>query len=332
MLKAGIIGLGVGERHIAGYQQSGRAEVVALCDIDPAKAQMAREKYPGMTFYGQADELLRHPGLDVVSIASFDQDHYDQLRLAYDLNLHVFVEKPLCQFDWQLRELEKLRAAKPGLKMSSNLILRRAPRFIDLKTRIARGELGTLYHAEADYVYGRLHKITAGWRAESPFYSVIQGGGVHVIDLLMWLTGETPVDAVAIGNRISSAGTAFRHPDMVAALLRFPSGMTAKVSANFGSVYPHFHKLQLYGTGATFENGPETGLLWTSRDPDMKPLALTGAYPGAAKGDMIPAFIAAILDGAAMDVSAEDVFTGMRACLAVDKALAEGRFVRLDEI
>ena len=31
--------------------------------------------------------------------------------------------------------------------------------------------------------------------------------------------------------------------------------MIAKISSNFGCVYPHFHKLAIYGTKKTFENG-----------------------------------------------------------------------------
>ena len=36
-------------------------------------------------------------------------------------------------------------------------------------------------------------------------------------------------------------------------LLRFADGTVAKTAANFGCVYPHFHRLSIYGTTATFE-------------------------------------------------------------------------------
>ena len=58
-LRAGVIGLGVGEKHIEGYQSHPDCEVVALCDFSDEKLSMARTKYPGVRLTSQADELLR---------------------------------------------------------------------------------------------------------------------------------------------------------------------------------------------------------------------------------------------------------------------------------
>ena len=44
-LKAGIIGLGVGEQHISGYGVDPRCEVVALCDSDKTKLKEVGSKY-----------------------------------------------------------------------------------------------------------------------------------------------------------------------------------------------------------------------------------------------------------------------------------------------
>ena len=49
--------------------------------------------------------------------------------------------------------------------------------------------MGRLYYLEGDYAYGRLPKILSGWRAEIPIYSVVHGGAIHIIDLLLWLGG-----------------------------------------------------------------------------------------------------------------------------------------------
>ncbi len=57
-LRAGIIGLGVGEQHIAGYQKHPGCEVVALCDSDERRLAYARRKYPAMQHYSYADDLL----------------------------------------------------------------------------------------------------------------------------------------------------------------------------------------------------------------------------------------------------------------------------------
>ncbi len=54
-LRVGIIGLGVGEAHIAGYQAHPDCQVVGLCDIQETVCQAMRTKYPGIHVVYQAD-------------------------------------------------------------------------------------------------------------------------------------------------------------------------------------------------------------------------------------------------------------------------------------
>ena len=125
--------------------------------------------------------------------------------------------------------------------------------------------MGRLFLLEGDYNYGRLHKLTDGG-GEQPFYSVVHGGAIHVIDLLLWLTGEQVIEATVLGNRIASADSKFKNHDMVVSLLRLESGAIAKVSANFGRVHPHFHAVNVYGTQATFQNDvPDARLYLVAR-------------------------------------------------------------------
>jgi predicted dehydrogenase len=329
-IQIGVIGLGVGEQHIYGFQSHADAVVVALADIDPLKRAMAHDKFPTMRIYDCAEALIDDPDVDVVSIASFDDVHFDQVKRAITAGKHVFVEKPLCMRDEELTELDALRARHPNVRLSSNLILRRTPRFQELKRRIESGEMGRLFLLEGDYNYGRIQKIVDGWRGGLPFYSVVHGGAIHVIDLLMWLAGERIVEVQAISNRIASEGTGFRFDDLVLALVRFEGGAVGKITANFGCVYPHFHRVLLYGTEATFENRQEGGMIWHSRDPSQAPEILTSPYPGAAKGDLIPSFVDDILGTGSAEVSSDDVFAAMAVSLAIERAAKVGGPVRVD--
>ena len=54
-----------------------------------------------------------------------------------------------------------------------------------MRELIAAGELGELFHLEGDYDYGRRHKLTDGWRGRIPYYSVVLGGAIHMVDLLL---------------------------------------------------------------------------------------------------------------------------------------------------
>jgi predicted dehydrogenase len=324
-LQAGIIGLGVGERHIAGYEADPRCKVTVLCDLDPAKLAEVAARHPGRRLTANAADVLNDPAIRLVSIASFDNFHRDQLLAAIAAGKHIFVEKPLCLSDEEFDAIVKALAASPQIKLSSNLILRRTPRFVELRRRIQAGLLGEIYHLDGDYDYGRVHKILAGWRSEIPFYSVTHGGAIHLIDLMLWLTGKRVDEVFAYGSKIATRGTAFRHADMVVSLLRFTDGATAKISANFACVAPHHHRLSVFGTEATFEQGHVGAAYFTSRDPAAPPELLADAYPGAAKGDMLPSFVAHILDGSEPDVSHKDVLDAMAVSLAIERSHNSGR-------
>lgn len=330
-LTAGIIGLGVGEQHIAGYHSHSDCEVVAVCDFAEEKLAMARQKYPALKVTSDASDILTDPTIDVVSIASFDNYHYEQIVQAINHNKHIFVEKPMCLYEEELVHIRALLTDKPHLKLSSNLILRMSPRFKLLKEMIAQGKLGQLFYVEGDYNYGRLHKIVNGWRGQLDFYSVVYGGGIHIIDLLVWLTGDPVVEVMAYGNHLASAGTQFRYNDLVACIMKFKSGMTGKMTANFGCVYPHFHRLSIYGMEATFVNGLDEATLYLSRDA-QEAVKITAAYPGTHKGDLIYSFVDSILTGEPAQVTTNDVFNSMSICLAIEKATQQPGAVAVNYI
>ena len=328
-LHAGIIGFGVGEAHAEGYSAHPHCTVGAVCDFADEKLARAKEKYPGIKITKEADEILEDPSIDVVSIASYDSDHFDQVVKGLSHGKHLFVEKPVCQFEHQMIRIHEMLRKHPEIKFSSNLILRKSPRFQKLKDLMDGGKLGRPFYVEGDYNYGRLYKITEGWRGKLDFYSVTQGGGVHMIDLLLWLTGDRVEEVSSYGNDICSQGTSFRSKDMVVSLLKFRSGLVGKVASNFGCVFPHFHRLLVYGTCATFENGVETGSLYESREPGTKPTIIDAPYRGMQKWALIQGFVDAILQGGRCEVAEEEIFETMCVCFAIERSLQESRPVKV---
>jgi predicted dehydrogenase len=177
---------------------------------------------------------------------------------------------------------------------------------------------------DADYNYGRLWKLTEGWRGGIADYSVMLGGGVHVVDLAMWLVGRRVATVHAFGSNICTEGTRFEGNDVVVAVVKFDDGSIGKLSANFGCVEPHFHRLTVYGTQATFENARGAAKLYRSRDPNERVDELATAYPGVAKGALIPSFVDAILRNGRPDVDETDVFDTMAVCHAIDRSVSSG--------
>jgi predicted dehydrogenase len=324
MLRAAVIGLGVGEQHIAGYEADSRCRVTTLCDRDQMKLAEVASRHPGKHLSLSAEEVLADPNVDVVSIASYDDTHCNQVIAAVEHGKHIFVEKPLCLTLQELKQIVAALRRNPRVKLSSNLILRRSPRFVELKRKIETSCLGNLYYMEGDYDYGRLQKITGGWRGRISNYSVVHGGGIHLIDLLCWLHGDVVEEIFAYGNRISTQESVFRCNDLVVALLRFRKGLVAKISANFGCVAPHFHRLSIYGSEGTFQQGHFGAGYIFSRDPKKAPMAISDDYPGSTKGDMLPAFVKSILDGSPPDVTVQEVLDVMSVSLAIERSVSTG--------
>ena len=167
---------------------------------------------------------LDDPAVDIVSIASFDHMHAGQVLQCLEAGKHVFVEKPLCRTLDELSAIINAWQAAGQPHLASNLVLRDADLYRWLAAEIAAGNLGRIYAIDGDYLYGRLEKITEGWRKDVPDYSVIEGGGIHLIDLMLMLSAERPTSVSCIGNRIASDGTGFNYDDFIAATYTFPSG------------------------------------------------------------------------------------------------------------
>ncbi|MDQ3336703.1 MAG: Gfo/Idh/MocA family oxidoreductase [Myxococcota bacterium] len=313
-----VIGLGVGEQHARAIARHPRATLAAVHDLDPARSRAVVAELGGQVAPSY-DAMLADPAIDAVAIATYDDQHAVQVLAAFAAGKHVFCEKPLCR---TLDELRAISAARGDRHLACNLILRASPLYRWLRDAIRAGELGELYAVDGDYLYGRLDKITEGWRVGVDDYSVIQGGGVHLVDLVMWLIGERPHRVHAIGNRIVTRDSAFRYSDYVAATYEMPTGVVARITANFGCVHKHQHVLRVFGTKATFIHDDAGARLHELRDPGGPPRVLDHAPVAATKGDLIPAFVDGILDHADPAPVARHEFDVITACMAADRALA----------
>jgi predicted dehydrogenase len=314
MLRVAVIGLGVGEEHARAYLANPQCELRVLCDIDADKLAEVVSRFPGVNLSRNPAEVLESKEIDLVSIASYDNCHAEQVIKALRARKHIFVEKPLCLTREELNQIR--RSYDKTLGFSGNLVLRRSPLFLKLRELWSAGELGEVYAVEGEYNYGRLEKLTKGWRGEIPDYSVISGGGVHLVDLILWLSGEKSFNRVSsFSNSISTGG---RYRDYVTSLVQFESGLIARVTANFGCIYPHFHLLSVYGTKGTFQNTPQGAFLYR---PGKEALRLSEPYPGVSKGALIPEFVESIISRAPAPVTAQELFLATELCLSIDEEM-----------
>jgi predicted dehydrogenase len=321
-LRVGVIGLGVGEQHVKAYQRHPDCTVTAICDLMDEKIARSRIDYPGVELTKNADDLIFNQDIDLISIASYDDAHADQVISALKSGKHIFCEKPLCQTFEQASQIKQtLFHTGKNLKLGCNLVLREAPLYKWLKVMIQDGYFGQIYAFDGEYLYGRIQKITEGWRNEVTDYSVMEGGGIHLIDLMLWLTKERPVSVFASGNRISTQNTKFRYNDYVTSIMNFENGMIGRITANFGCVHRHHHVMRIYGTKATFLYDDAGPRIHTTRDPEISSTHINFDPLPATKGDLIPGFVSAILTEKDITDETQIIFDGISISAASDRSL-----------
>lgn len=322
-LGVAVVGLGVGEQHALAFDADPRTELRWLIDMDESVGQAVRGRIGSGETATSLQTALDDPAVDVISIATFDHMHADEVVKCLNAGKHVFVEKPLARTASELDTVINAWNAADRPHIVSNLVLRDAELYRWLAYEVQSGNMGRIYAIDGDYLYGRLHKITEGWRKDVPDYSAMEGGGIHLIDLMLMLAGERPADVTCIGNRIASADSDFNYDDYMAATYRFPSGMIGRITANFGCVHRHHHVLRVFGTEATFIYDDAGPRLHLNRDEDKIASPLSHDPLPASKGALIPAFIDDIVSNADPAATAMREFDLIRVIAATDAAHAK---------
>ncbi len=331
-IRAAVIGLGVGAHQARSLAAHPCCDLLWLCDLDESRLAALGWELPQAKLTQADQDVLTDPELDLVCVASYDKAHARQVITALEHGKHVYVEKPVCLTESELIRIRTALQNHPGLRLSSNLVLRTSPLFAKVRKEVQSQAMGALYHLEADYLWGRKEKIISGWRAEAEFYSIIHGAAVHMVDLILWVTGKRPQTVQALGSRIAAAGSPQRHNDFAVLVLEFENQMSAKISAHGGCIHPHFHSLKVFGTKRSFVH-ESTGTVWIdTSDPAQAFRAEKAAYPARTqRGQALTSFVDSLLHPDMVPlVQEEDVFAAMSVCLAAEQAVQSGKKITIE--
>ena len=331
-LNVGVIGLGVGAKHAHALYLNKNVNLVSLCDFDNKKINLYKKIYKNCNFTNNSDDIFKNPNIDIVSIASYDNFHTKHILQAIKYKKHFFVEKPFCLNINELKKICSSLKKNKKITFSSNLVLRNNPSFIDLKKKIKKKVTGDIYYCEGDYNYGRINKILYGWRGQIPFYSVVLGGAIHLIDLIIWLSNKKVRSVIAEGNKISTKNTVFKNYDLVSALLKFEDGMISKVTSNFASVTPHHHILSIYGTKSTFFYNNKEIKFYKSRD-DLNIKNKNSKFSNKQKSEILNSFIDSVYYQKDLKIVHEnEIINLMSVCFAIEKSLKTKKWEKVKYI
>ena len=193
-LNVGFIGLGYRARELGQcfLKYGPGIRIVTGADLNPAVFKLFEDAVgTPVDCYTDCNRMLRHPGLDLVVVATPDHLHREHTLLALDADKHVYLEKPMAinRLD-AYAILDAARGSKGLLYIGHNL--RQAAFLKKMKEMIADGVIG-----EVKSVWCR-HFISYGgdayfknWHAEQRYVnSLLLQKGVHDIDAIHWLAGS----------------------------------------------------------------------------------------------------------------------------------------------
>ena len=328
-LNVGVIGLGVGFHHLKCFMQNKFCKVISVCDFDKKKINKIKSKFPKLKTTLVDKDVIEDKEIDIVCIASYDNYHCNQIIESVKNKKHIFVEKPICTNYNEYIKIKNILNKNPKIKISSNFILRGAPQFIQLNKMVKEKKIGKVYYISGEYNYGRLNKITKGWRGKLSNYSVTHGGAIHIIDLALSILKKTPQKVVALGNNISTAQTNFSSNDITNSLIKFKDGTILNVTSNFGCVVPHHHIFKLYGTKSTFIQEYNKAIVYSSREKNKKVVKIKNNYLKKNKKKILESFIDSLIFKKKPLVSRTDVLSSMAISIAIDKSIKSNKWEKI---
>jgi 1,5-anhydro-D-fructose reductase (1,5-anhydro-D-mannitol-forming) len=222
----GIVGLGWVAADFVGpaMQQTG-ARIAACLGGSPEKTQAFAQRFGVARAHGDLDSLLQDPAVDAVYLALPNSMHHAAVLAAARAKKHILCEKPFAMQVGHAREMAAAcRDAGVILRIAHQIRLDAA---VTRAREIVRsGRLGRL--AEVSLERGSANPARKTWRLDNTQSGVIFDVGVHLLDLIQWVTGQRFVEVSAFSHPDRRAG---KSDDTVTVLGRLEDDCHALVRA-----------------------------------------------------------------------------------------------------
>ncbi len=337
----GVIGAGIvgGSLHAHVYHYLPQAELVAVCDLDEARAREVAERYAAPQAYTDYRELLALPEIAAVSIATPDFAHREIAVAAAEAGLHILVEKPLAT---TVEDAEAIvqAADAAGVKLMVDFQNRVNPAFMAARVAVQNGELGAL-----KYIYARLSNTTfvptqmLSWASRS---SALWFLASHTVDMACWLLQDKPKRVYAVSRSGVLQDMGIDTQDFHVAIVEFERGavVTLENSWILPETEPNVFnlKMELLGDdGVMYINTSDNRMVekYTRADfslPDT--LGLTPNADSARLGgfvlEAIARFVDAVVDDAPVLATGEEAALVTRVLAAIEVSAHSGQPVELD--
>ncbi|WP_441909796.1 Gfo/Idh/MocA family protein [Paenibacillus sp. MCAF9] len=203
----GFIGTGgIAQLHAGQMQALEGVEIVAVADPNEQSALQFLSTFhlTNTRRYAGHKEMLEEGGLDAVIICSPHTLHFAQALDVLNAGCHVLIEKPMTCTSQEAEQL--INAAEANSRLLQVSYQRHfQPEFIFIRQAIADGVIGKLSSINATLYQDWKRSQTGTWRQNAALSGggMLMDSGSHIIDVLLWTTGLTPLE---VKSTLSSHG------------------------------------------------------------------------------------------------------------------------------
>jgi predicted dehydrogenase len=254
-LRTVIVGCGkIADGHVGELQKIPGVEIAGVCDLELLMAEQLAKRFALPGYTDDFAALLERERPDVVHITTPPQSHVALARQAMDAGAHVYVEKPLA-LDAAGTEAIVSHAERTGKCLTVGHSFHFDPPALEVRRRVAAGEIGEPVHVESHF----------GYNLEGAFGAAILGDPRHWVHglpgklfhnnvdhmlnkVLEFVTDDAP-EVIAAGAKRRSVSCGDVRDEMLDELRVTVLGGRVTGFATFTShVGPVSHFVRVYGT------------------------------------------------------------------------------------
>lgn len=149
MIRVGVIGYGYwGPNLVRNFTEVPDSEVLMVGDLRPERLALARGRYPAVETTTDYRDLIKHPDIDAIAIATPVSTHADLAVEALSAGKHVLVEKPMAAtVEECARMVDEAARRDLTLMVDHTFVYTGAVRKI--KELVDDGELGDTYYYDS---------------------------------------------------------------------------------------------------------------------------------------------------------------------------------------
>lgn len=200
-IKVGVIGTGfIGTVHVETLRRLGFVEVIAIAEHSQALAEQKAQELHIPLAYGNIDELLNNPDIQVVHNCTPNHLHGEINKKIITAGKHVFSEKPLCMDSSEADELLAL-AQQYQVVHGVSFVYRHFAMVQQAASMRLNGELGRIFAVYGHYLQDwLLFDTDYNWRIEPEIGGLsraVADIGSHWCDTAQFMTGKKIVSVFA---------------------------------------------------------------------------------------------------------------------------------------